>query len=86
MYKQMLHDIARYPNKQNLASQVKDIVIKLNFEDAWTNQNVVNYSSFIQDIKDRVKLQFIQETNTRLNNSTRAVSINIYTRLKISLI
>jgi len=28
MYKQILHDIARYPNKQNWASQVKDILIK----------------------------------------------------------
>ena len=27
MYKQMLHDIARYPNKQNWASQVMDILI-----------------------------------------------------------
>jgi len=42
MYKQMLHDIARYPNKQNWASQVKDNLIKCNFEDVWTNQNVLN--------------------------------------------
>jgi len=55
MYKKLLHEIARYPNKQNWASQVKDIWTELNFEDVWTNQKVHNYSSFIQDIKDRVK-------------------------------
>jgi len=62
------------------ASQVKDILIKLNFEDVWTNQKVLNYSSFIQDIKERVKLLFIQETNTRLINSTRAV---VYKHIRV---
>ena len=44
MYKQMLHDIAIYPNKKNWASQVKDILIKLNFEDVWTYQNLLNHN------------------------------------------
>ena len=56
------------------------ILIKLNFEDVWTNKKVLNYSSFIPYIKERVKLLFIQETNTRLNNSTREVFYkHIYT-------
>jgi len=47
MYKQMLHDIVKCPNKENWASQIKDILIKRNFEDVCTNQKVFNYFSFI---------------------------------------
>jgi len=42
IYKQMLHDITRYPNTQNRASQIKEILIKLNFKDVLTNKKVLN--------------------------------------------
>ena len=38
----MLHDITRYPNTQNRASQIKEILIKLNFKDVLTNKKVLN--------------------------------------------
>jgi len=57
----MLHDITRYPNTQIWAIQVKDSLINLNFKNVWTNQTVLNYSSFIQYIKEMIKLLFMQE-------------------------
>jgi len=81
MYKQMLHSIARYPNKQNWASQVKNILIKLNAEDViQIKKFLITFLLYKILKKERVKLLFIQETNTRLNNSTRAVFFkHIYT-------
>lgn len=71
-YNMMLNDLQRWPNKQNWASFVKDLLSRLGFLEVWLAQGVGDTNVFLSLFKERVKDIFMQEWRSRLENSTRA--------------
>lgn len=72
-YDLLLSDLERYPNKTNWASQVRDLLCDLGFSEAWLNQPVADSKLFIALVKQRLNDTFIQNWNSRINESSRAL-------------
>ncbi|MCG8046921.1 MAG: reverse transcriptase family protein [Candidatus Thiodiazotropha taylori] len=72
IYKMMLDDAERYPQKQNWALSVKVLLSKMGFMEAWFNQGVGNTETFLSLFKVRIKDIFMQEWHARIETSTRA--------------
>ena len=68
----LLNDIERYPNKVNWASLIRDELYNLGFNNVWQAQSVGNINKFLSILKTRLKDQFIQNWNARINESSRA--------------
>ena len=73
IYNLMLQDIELEPNKINWASLVRHLLMSLGFYNVWLNQGVGNKNVFISLFKQRLTDTFIQNWQSRLNNSTRAI-------------
>ena len=78
-----LRDINILPNKLNWASEVRDLLLRFGFKEAWYNQSVGNEALFLNNLKQRIKDIFIQEWHTRLQESSRPI---FYRTLPISII
>ena len=68
----LLNDIGCYPNKVNWASLIRDELYNLGFNNVWQAQSVGNINKFLSILKTRLKDQFIQNWNARINESSRA--------------
>ena len=60
VYKLMLSDLDRFPNKVNWASLVRNLLMSLDFNNVWLDQGVGNYGGFITVLKQRLTDNFIQ--------------------------
>ena len=67
----MLTDIELRPNKQNWTSMIKHLLSRLGFSEVWNAQGVGNISNFLYIFKTRVRDIYIQDWDSRLENSTR---------------
>ena len=72
IYKMLLNDIERRPQKVNWASQVRDELNNLGFSDVWHAQGVGDVNRFLVILKTRLKDNFWQNWNARINESSRA--------------
>ena len=72
----MLNDQIMYPNVNNWASRVKRILENLGFNFVWLNQGVGCPKAFLKVFSQRVRDNFMQTWQTKLNDLTRA---SIYT-------
>ena len=73
VYKLMLSDLDRFPNKVNWASLVRNLLMSLGFNNVWLDQGVGNYGGFITVLKQRLTDNFIQIWHSRLEDSSRAI-------------
>ena len=73
VYKLMLSDLDRFPNKVNWASLVRNLLMSLGFNNVWLDQGVGNYGGFITVLKQRLTDNFIQNWHSRLEDSSRAI-------------
>lgn len=85
IYKMMLNDIVLFPNKINWAKLVRNLLSTLGFNDVWLQQGVGNTELFLIELKQRLNDNFIQNWNSRLENSTRAIFIGVFTVIILSL-
>ena len=69
----LLNDLNDFPNKTNWASQVRDTLFNLGFNEVWYNQSVGNEAIFLFTLKQRLTDISIQNWNARLNESNRAI-------------
>ena len=69
----MLDDIVKFPNKTNWAVHVKTILSNMGFYHVWLAQGVGDYSSFMSSMKQRIRDVFVQNLNSRLSDSSRAL-------------
>ena len=60
------------PNKKNWCSSVKDLLCQLGFHYVWFFQDIGNSNIFLKLVKQRIRDNFIQGWNGRINNSSRA--------------
>ena len=73
VYKLMLSDLDRLPNKVNWASLVRNLLMSLGFNNVWLDQAVGNYKGFITVLKQRLTDNFIQNWHSRLEDTSRAI-------------
>ena len=73
VYRLMLNDLDRYPNKENWASLVRKLLFSLGFNYVWEAQGVGNYEGFMTILKQRLTDNFIQNWHSRLEESSRAI-------------
>ena len=71
--KTMLIDMLIYPEKKNWASLVKNLLSSLGFYEASLLQGVVDESLFPNQVKQRLRDTFVQNRQSDLNLSTRAL-------------
>ena len=72
IYNMMLEDMDSMPDKDNWASLVKKLLESLGFNDVWLAQGVGNVNLFLSLVKQRLHDQFIQNWNSRIQESSRA--------------
>ena len=72
-YNLMLKDIENNNRVKNWASQVKSILESLGFPNAWLLQGVGNKTVFLSLLRQRLRDTFIQNWQSRLQNSSRAM-------------
>ena len=72
VYNLLKSDIQTYPNRENLASLVRDLLSNLGMRYSWIEQGVGNVNAFISLVRQRLTDNFIQNWNARINESTRA--------------
>ena len=72
-YTMLKNDIERQENIRNWCSMLKDLLCSLGFVDAWIYQGVGDDKLFLYLVKQRLHDQFVQNWNTRLTNSSRAM-------------
>ncbi len=73
IYKMMLSDIEERPNKQNWAALVRNLLSELGFYHVWLAQGVGNVNSFLIAFKQRLHDNFVQNWNSRLQESSRSI-------------
>ena len=78
-YKMQLRDTNILPNKLNWASEVRNLLFRLGFNEAWYNQSVGNEALFLNSLKQRLQDIFIQEWHTRIQESSRAIFYRNFT-------
>ena len=76
VYKMMLADMENKLDCVNWASKLRDVLANLGFYGVWVNQGVGNKNIFLVEFKQRLNDKFIQNWNSRINESSRA---NFYT-------
>ncbi len=69
----MLNDIEIMPNVNNWAVLVKNTLAGLGFYHVWLAQGVGNTKHFLSIFKQRSHDNYIQDWNTRLSDSSRAL-------------
>ena len=78
VYYMMLRDMDAMPEKENWAMLVKRLLDSLGFNNVWLAQGVGNVNVFLNLVKQRIHDNFIQNWNSRLEESSRAT---FYTRI-----
>jgi hypothetical protein len=73
VYKDMLNTIERHPNTLNWANQVKCLLSRYGFYHVWLFQGVANVNVFLELFKQRLSDVYVQEWNSRLEESSRAL-------------
>ncbi len=73
VYNMMLNEIERAPTVKNWASLVKHMLSELGFYDVWLSQGVGDSTQFLSILRQRIKDVFIQDWNSRLQDSSRAL-------------
>ena len=73
VYEILRSDIEVFPNKNNWASLLRDILSSLGFFDVWIFQGVGNKQLFLNLAKQRLKDNFQQKWTAELKMSTRAL-------------
>ena len=68
----MLNDLETYPQKSNLAMQVRNILQNTGFNDVWMLQGVGDTTGFLNVFKQRVRDNFMQNWNSSLQISSTA--------------
>ena len=69
----MLRDLESMPEKENWAMLVKRLLCTVGFNNVWLAQGVGNVKSFLNLVKQRLQDNFIQNWNSRLTDSNRAI-------------
>lgn len=77
-YSLMLADLDSKPATVNWASKVKDLLSALGFYEVWLNQSVGNKNTFLVEFKLRLRDNFIQNWNSRISDSSRAVFYSLF--------
>ena len=72
-YKLLLSDMEQWPNKTNWATLIKTTLGNLGFYHVWLEQGVENEPKCLSILKQRLKDNFIQNLNERLETSSRAL-------------
>ena len=75
-YNLMRTSVENKPDCVNWASKLRDLLSNLGFYEVWLNQGVGNKNMFLAEFKQRLNDNFIQNWNSRLEESSRA---NFYT-------
>ena len=73
MYNMLKYDFESNPDKKNWCSLLYDLLCTLGFNDAWLFQDIGDSVLFLSLVKQRLKDQFIQNWNGRLEESSRAI-------------
>lgn len=73
IYNMMLQDLEGTPTTRNWASLVKCMLTELGFYHVWLSQGVGDIPHFLTLFKQRLKDNFIQDWNARINESSRAL-------------
>lgn len=76
----MLNTIERHPNTLNWANQVKCLLSHYGFYHLWLFQGVANVNVFLELFKQRLSDVYVQEWNSRLEESSRALFYKKYLR------
>jgi len=71
-YDMMLNDMVLFPNKNNWAIRVRNLLNNTGFSIVWQNQGVGNEIAFLTLLRQRLQDIFIQEWHSRLDLSSRA--------------
>ena len=72
VYDMLVSDFISFPNKISWVKLLYDLLGELGFMEAWIQQNVGNEHAFLSLVKQRLKDTFVQNWNSRLNDSSRA--------------
>ena len=67
------YDFESNPDKKNRCSLMYGLLCTLGFNDAWLFQDIGDSVLFLSLVKQRLKDQFIQNWNGRLEESSRAI-------------
>ena len=73
IYNMMFRDLESVPEKENRTMLVKRLLCTLGFNNVWLTQWVANVNSFLNLVKQRLHDNFIQNWNSRLTDSRRAI-------------
>ena len=73
IYNMLYNDCINFPNKVTWVTLLRDLLGNLGFMDVWLQQSVGDRVLFLNLVKQRLTDQFIQNWNSRLNDSTRAL-------------
>ena len=73
VYNLLRADVQANPNQVNWTSVVRDLLCNLGMQYAWLGQSVGNVNIFLSLIRQRLTDNFIQNWNSRINESTRAL-------------
>ncbi|MES9881349.1 MAG: reverse transcriptase domain-containing protein, partial [Sedimenticola sp.] len=73
IYNMMLTDIIDLPTKSNWASLVRTLLSNYGFYHVWLNQGVGNVHTFLSIFKQRLTDIFVQQWQSRINDSSRAL-------------
>ena len=72
VYNLLKRDLELRPHKVNWCSNLKALLCSLGFYDAWLYQGVGDVEGFLKVVKQRLNDQFVQNWNSRLQQSSRA--------------
>jgi len=73
VYNLLKYDCESNPGKKNWCSLLYGLLCTLGFNDAWLFQDIGNSVLFLSLVKQRLKYQFIQNWNGRLEESSKAI-------------
>ena len=72
IYLLLKSDCDRYPNRKNWCTFLTELLCNLGFYQGWLFQDVGQPKIFLLNVKHRLKDQFIQGWNGRIQESSRA--------------
>ena len=78
VYNLLIDDLILFPHKKSWVSLLRDLLASLDFYDAWVYQSVGDSKLFLSLVQQRITDQFIQNWESRLNDSTRAIFYNTF--------
>ena len=85
----MLRGIETKPNIKNWASLLRNILSNLGFLHVWLSQRVGELKQFLAVLKQKLTDNFLQQSQSRLNDSRRAIfiirfQISVFSLISIS--